>query len=724
MKRITMMVLVLCCSVMIAQDISGTYRATAQHVTYHFYTRPNVHLPSADGAGGTVLTIHDTYGLGVVQEVAAIPAGYFFGSNIVGPIGIPEMDALGYELFVEFNDDNSGGIVNSQVLASDTDEDACLTEITLLPLDDDLTYSSTLDAGATIQSNMVTSQANPSIEVNAFNMCVYAQMTYNGLDQATAIAGCAAAGVQQGTGAGFTNSGTWSVSGSSFFSFFPEEPTYVTADFQLYGDEFAYCYAMCLEATGGDHAYCGGVECAPYVHGYPGAPHPYPTQGYIYGADQLGVPALTSFSPTNIAYGLTPTYYLEWHYIDGPVAETGLGDIVGEDEDGDGSDYDNILGRPTLTATYMSPACGFNAPILGDVSETFEALGMGACVESVDEATEFYLMDASLAPWGNFLTYNAVLYSLTGDPTYAATDDSGYDMTDLTFIDADGDGVPDTPYSANGGRLLMGYDPTCIPVVTAITVLGELTQISCGNSGDANLDDNLDVLDVVSIVNHVLGISPLDVAAQCEADYNTDGGIDVLDVVSIVQTILGGRDDGATNASFMKEHDRVVLESDGYVGAVQMTLSHGPDVTFELGDAFVAKQHTTGTTTELMIVDPRSEVLFTATGDFSIEKELATNTEEYIDSQVVLPTAIALGNAYPNPFNPSTSFSLNVANAGNVSVMVYNVNGRLVDVLHEGHMNSGPHNFTWSAGNVASGMYIVKATTAGISVSEKVMLIK
>ena len=207
-------------------------------------------------------------------------------------------------------------------------------------------------------------------------------------------------------------------------------------------------------------------------------------------------------------------------------------------------------------------------------------------------------------------------------------------------------------------------------------------------------------------------------------DTNFDGTVDVLDIVAIVNLILGNRDDGATNASFIKEHDKVVLESDGYVGAVQMTLSHGPDVTFELGDAFVARQHTTGTTTELMIVDPRSEVLLTATGDFSIEEELATNTEEYIDSEVVLPTAIALSKAYPNPFNPSTSFSLDVANAGNVSVMVYNVNGRLVDVLHEGHMNSGPQNFTWNAGNVASGMYIVKATTAGISVSEKVMLIK
>ena len=198
-----------------------------------------------------------------------------------------------------------------------------------------------------------------------------------------------------------------------------------------------------------------------------------------------------------------------------------------------------------------------------------------------------------------------------------------------------------------------------------------------------------------------------------------------LFVVSIVQTILGGgRGDDATKASFIKEHDKVIMEADGVVGAVQMTLSHSEDVTFELGDAFVARQHTTGTTTEIIIIDPRSEVLFTATGDFSIENELATDTHDYIESEIVLPSAIALSKAYPNPFNPSTSFDLNIASSGNVSVMVYNVNGRLVDVLHEGHMNSGPHNFTWNAGNIASGMYIVKATTSGISVSEKLMLMK
>ena len=31
-----------------------------------------------------------------------------------------------------------------------------------------------------------------------------------------------------------------------------------------------------------------------------------------------------------------PSLYLEWHAIDGTVNQSGLGDIIGEDEDGDG----------------------------------------------------------------------------------------------------------------------------------------------------------------------------------------------------------------------------------------------------------------------------------------------------------------------------------------------------------------------------------------------------
>ena len=57
----------------------------------------------------------------------------------------------------------------------------------------------------------------------------------------------------------------------------------------------------------------------------------------------------------------------------------------------------------------------------------------------------------------------------------------------------------------------------------------------CPFPGDVNGDNSVDVLDVVTIVNFVLGnLNNI----SC-ADYNEDGNIDVLDVVSVVSLILG-----------------------------------------------------------------------------------------------------------------------------------------------------------------------------------------
>tara|TARA_Y100000996_G_scaffold78691_1_gene53368 strand:- start:813 stop:4214 length:3402 start_codon:yes stop_codon:yes gene_type:complete len=53
--------------------------------------------------------------------------------------------------------------------------------------------------------------------------------------------------------------------------------------------------------------------------------------------------------------------------------------------------------------------------------------------------------------------------------------------------------------------------------------------------GDINGDNNIDVLDVVSVVNFILGNI---IEVPC-ADYNEDSNIDILDVVGIVSVILG-----------------------------------------------------------------------------------------------------------------------------------------------------------------------------------------
>ncbi len=59
------------------------------------------------------------------------------------------------------------------------------------------------------------------------------------------------------------------------------------------------------------------------------------------------------------------------------------------------------------------------------------------------------------------------------------------------------------------------------------------------NPGDVNQDGNLNVLDIVSTVNYILGaISPTDVQFAA-ADNNSDGLLNVLDIVLIVNLILG-----------------------------------------------------------------------------------------------------------------------------------------------------------------------------------------
>lgn len=68
---------------------------------------------------------------------------------------------------------------------------------------------------------------------------------------------------------------------------------------------------------------------------------------------------------------------------------------------------------------------------------------------------------------------------------------------------------------------------------------------------------------------------------------------------------------------------------------------------------------------------------------------------------------------YPNPFNPSTKFNFDLPTAANVSLIVYDVLGREVAALVNGHHEAGYHSVTWSATNQpgsasASGMYFAR----------------
>ena len=167
-------------------------------------------------------------------------------------------------------------------------------------------------------------------------------------------------------------------------------------------------------------------------------------------------------------------------------------------------------------------------------------------------------------------------------------------------------------------------------------------------------------------------------------------------------------------------------EADGFVG-FEITLSHGADFEIDVTSAaFIADYKTTGNTTKVIVVGPETENLFSSTGDYTVVDVIAgTSGGAALNADVVIiPTVFGLNDAYPNPFNPTTSVELAMPQDGFVSVKVYNLMGQVVATLHEGNLTANSYSFTWDAADVASGMYLLQAEMAGNVDVQKIMLMK
>ncbi len=78
----------------------------------------------------------------------------------------------------------------------------------------------------------------------------------------------------------------------------------------------------------------------------------------------------------------------------------------------------------------------------------------------------------------------------------------------------------------------------------------------------------------------------------------------------------------------------------------------------------------------------------------------------------------------PNPFNPTTRITFNVPREGLVDLAVYDVSGRRVKVLAAGWKNAGTHSLSFTADNLASGVYFVRLATAGTVHTRRAILLK
>jgi len=93
------------------------------------------------------------------------------------------------------------------------------------------------------------------------------------------------------------------------------------------------------------------------------------------------------------------------------------------------------------------------------------------------------------------------------------------------------------------------------------------------------------------------------------------------------------------------------------------------------------------------------------------------------------PGQFKLHQAYPNPFNPTTTLKYEMGSAGPVSIDVFDVNGRKIRSLYNGIQIPGQHEIRWDAKDdhgrsMSSGVYLFKVNVNGKQQTAKSLLLK
>jgi hypothetical protein len=88
------------------------------------------------------------------------------------------------------------------------------------------------------------------------------------------------------------------------------------------------------------------------------------------------------------------------------------------------------------------------------------------------------------------------------------------------------------------------------------------------------------------------------------------------------------------------------------------------------------------------------------------------------------PLAFRLEQNYPNPFNPSTEIRFAIAEAGHVTLKVYDVLGKEIQTLAQGVKQPGRYSITWDARAVPSGVYFYRLEAGTFVQTKRMLLIK
>ncbi|RJP78663.1 MAG: T9SS C-terminal target domain-containing protein [Candidatus Zixiibacteriota bacterium] len=94
------------------------------------------------------------------------------------------------------------------------------------------------------------------------------------------------------------------------------------------------------------------------------------------------------------------------------------------------------------------------------------------------------------------------------------------------------------------------------------------------------------------------------------------------------------------------------------------------------------------------------------------------------DMKPETPYSFRLEQNYPNPFNPATTIRFQLSRAQQVTVDVYNLQGRRVANLVDGQLSAGHHDLQWAPDGLASGIYFLRLKAEEGNLYRRLMFLK
>jgi hypothetical protein len=207
---------------------------------------------------------------------------------------------------------------------------------------------------------------------------------------------------------------------------------------------------------------------------------------------------------------------------------------------------------------------------------------------------------------------------------------------------------------------------------------------------------------------------------------------------------------GATNHSYPTDCDAFLIKTDatgnqewnrtfggsGWYEAysVQQTTDGGYIIAGRMGfwqfiktDAMGNQQWQQGCPFIIYSCQQTTDGGYIMTGEWGLDIGLARfgyQTTAIIDRSHHYPSEFALHPPYPNPFNPTTTFTFSLPRTSDLSLIIYNVEGRKAAVVAKGFYPGGLNRVVFDASDLSSGVYFVQLKTQGFSQTQKMVVLK